>query len=265
MHSFLASIWNFVNRQLLAGIPAAIQGERNFRGEQSDIKKWLNENEAAPTGINGDAVISHTGREQDRRKSLEEKARNNLSVVSVCSTLAFTGLTFLTGQAVAVGMRTRMALLTVFFFTVVYFVAGVIGALRALQVTERWTINLDDEGQAAEKLRGIRLVYLDLNTLETNIKANWTAVSFACLRNAVISLLVFASTVLLLQLNHPTKSTSATLPQATSPASLRTVPATVPKVLVNDISRPNCCCRRPEQKVPDAVGKLKKITPPDKQ
>lgn len=245
MRSLPASIWSFVERQALAGVPVAIRGERNFRREQSDVEKAIQENQAAATEISAEAITSHTDREVARRKSLEEKARSNLTVVSVCSTLVFAGLTFLTRQGIVAGMFTRSALLISFFFSVLYFVVGVICALRALQITRTWIVNLDDEHQAFGKMRELQLGYLELNTLETNIKANWTSVSFSCLRNAVISLLVFAGIVVLL-IMHPAKlAATTTLPEATASVASQTVPLSALKAQCEVSPRTICCCDCP--------------------
>lgn len=241
MRSLLVSVWSFVERQVLAGVPVAIRGEKSFRREQSDLEE-RRENGAAAKEISAEAVTYHTEREVARRKSLEEKARSNLTVVSVCSTLVFAGLTFLTRQGIAAGMYVRLALLIWFFLSILYFVGGVICALRALQITKTWIVNLDDELQSADKVKELRLGNLDLNTLETNIKANWTAVSFSCLRNAVISLLVFAGIVVLL-IMHPAKLTAnMTLPEATASAVSQTVTPSALKSQCEASSRAICCC-----------------------
>lgn len=221
MSSLPASVFSFLEREVLAGVPLAIRGERKFRSDQSEIEKTIEENARATTEISAASITALKEQEQSRRKALEEKARSSLTVVSICSTLVFTGLTFLTGQGLVAGARVRLALLLLFFFAVLYFVGGAISALRALQITRTWILNVNDERQTS----GAReLVYLDLNTMETNIKANWTDVSFACLRNAVVSLLVFAGIAVLLII-HPAKRTATlTPPTATTSVLLQTFP-----------------------------------------
>src|SRR5713101_7332620 len=173
MHSVPASIVNFLLRHILAGFTVAMRGERNFRITQGELESTMEENLPASPEISDAAIAAHTEGEASRRKSLEEKARSNLTVVSVCSTLVFTGLSFMAGQGVTVGSHTRLMLVILFLLAVAYFVGGVVCALRALQITRTWVVNTDDEGQTVEILRGLRLRYLELNELETNIKANW--------------------------------------------------------------------------------------------
>src|ERR1700723_3779070 len=188
-------------RQLLVGIPVAIRGEKNYRREQSDIEKEIGKNLQGAAGITATAITSLAEREESRRKSLEEKARSNLTVVAVCSALVFTGLTFLMGQGIVTGSYAKPILLISFFLSVLYFVGGAVFALRALQIDRTWALNLDDERQSSGFV-DLQVLYLGLNTLQTNIKANWISVSFSCLRNAVVSILVFAAVVVLL-IVHP--------------------------------------------------------------
>jgi len=191
-------------RNVLADFLAAMKGERNFRKTQSELLSTLEDNPPTSPEIGDTTIASHTDREGARRKSLEEKARSNLTVVSVCSTLVFAGLSFLIGQGITVRPHTRIILVTLFLLQVAYFAGSVVCALKALQITRTWVVSTDEERQPADFLRGLRLRYLELNELETNIKANWTSVSFTCLRNAVISLLFFAATVGVL-IARPTK------------------------------------------------------------
>lgn len=223
MRSLLASVWSFVERQVLAGVLTAIRGEKNFRREQSNLEEGKRTNGVAAKEIRAEAVTSHTEREVARGKSLEEKARSNLTVASVCSTLVFAGLTFLMRPGIAAWMHFRLILLICFFLSILYFVGSVICALRALQITKTWIVDLNDELQSSDKVKELRLGCLELNRLETNIKANWTAVSLSCLRNAVISLLVFAGIVVFLIMYPGKLAAATTLPEATASAVSQTV------------------------------------------
>ena len=234
---------------LLADIPAAIRGQRIYRREQSDLEGTIESSEAAASVISDAAIVSCAGWEESRRRSLEEKARSNLIVVSVCSTLVFTGLTFLTGQNIVAEVYARRAFVTFYFVSVLYFVAAVVCALKALRVSKTWIVGPEDESQSSVgALRGLRMSYLALNRSETNIKANWTDVSFACLRNAVIVLLVFTAIVIVLVTRPPRSPLTIGLPQMVPQVTLekKPVPAVPPQCEGN--SAPLCDCDSPQSK-----------------
>jgi hypothetical protein len=256
MLSLLASVWNVIVRQVFAGVPAAVRGENNFRRDQAELEKKLGEDIPTTPEISDEAVALQTERESSRRKSLEEKSKSNLTVVSVCSTLAFTGLTFLTGQGIVAGVIARRVLLVWFFLSLAYFGCGAICALKALQITKTWMVNIDDTRQSADVLIGMRLRYLDLNTLETNIKGNWTSVSFTCLRNAVISLLLFAATGIVL-IVHPAKAVvpAIALPQTPVPAIYQMLSTPPAKVQCEGHAADRCNCAQPKKQRPEAKHK----------
>jgi len=177
-----------------AGFFAAFGAERilNARREKINLKQVL-ESLACD-----DVLIRQNESTLSRIKTLEEKARGNLFALTICSTIIFSGLALAANHDVIEVLRNARAHVVILAFLLLlallpmaYFAAAGYAALRVLQVGSVYELSTEEEQSSPLSIRGRREWYMQLNQITGNIKANWTWVSFACLRNAVICLLLF--------------------------------------------------------------------------
>jgi hypothetical protein len=73
-----------------------------------------------------------------------------------------------------------------------YFAGAAFAAVKVLQVGQFYGPSMEEETLSLGELNTINEWCLNLNQMTGSIKANWAWASFACLRNAIIGLLILA-------------------------------------------------------------------------
>ncbi len=196
MSSWIRKAWELIQLYIFAEMPRAIKASRILRGRWEELSVRLDEDQY-PGLPKEDSVIGVLAEDEKiRRKTLEEKARGNLFALTVCSSLVFAGFSFMAIQGVTYILWGHNILPVLFLFPMGYFAAAAISAVKALEVGEFYnTTTIEDQGLQPDILKTRQLNYVKLNDISTDIKANWTTVSFSCLRNAVISLLLFIGVI----------------------------------------------------------------------
>jgi|SRR6266850_3192311 len=193
MRSFLSKALELIQRHILADFFLARKAANELLASQEKIESAIDEDSLPSVLTETDAINRYAEQEQMRRKSVEEKARGNLLAVTVCSSLVFAGLSFMTSQGAAPIFLKSVFWPVMFMLPVTYFVMAAISAVKALEISKSYGVTIENERLEPDRLKELMLRCLKLNQVGTNIKANWTSVSFLCLRNAVICLFLFTS------------------------------------------------------------------------
>lgn len=131
--------------------------------------------------------------DNNRRKDLEDKARGNLLAVTIAAAAIFAGINSKSLEGIrlmfqANGGKVALGLL---LLSIAYFIIAAIAVLNALQVTGRYAAYTQGDSCGVNVLRWP----LEVNRLKTTIQANYTYLSFKCLRNGIISLALFVAVV----------------------------------------------------------------------
>lgn len=209
MRSWAIRFLAWFRRYVLVELPTATRAEHVYAAENLRISGEVDKDRFPRIALTYSAINRLSENESARRKTVEEKARGNLMAVTVSATLVFAGLSFISNQGstrVFRGWPTMTAILLLFMLAICYFVVAAISAVKALDIGESYSIGLEEEELPPEILQNRAINYLYLNRNNTNLKANWTSVSYSSIRNAVISLFALAVTVAILLVwpAHPT-------------------------------------------------------------
>jgi hypothetical protein len=191
MSSWIRKGWDANQRYILAEMPRAFKASRILRDSREELEVKVEEDQYPDVPKKSSVIGVLAEDEKTRRKTLEEKARGNLLALTVCSSLVFTGFSFMATQGVTYILWGHNILTVLFLLPVTYFVAAAISAVKALEIGEFYSTTIEDQALQPYSLKTKQLNYVKLNEISTLNKANWTTVSFSCLRNAVISLLLF--------------------------------------------------------------------------
>lgn len=134
-------------------------------------------------------------RENDRKKTIEDKAKSCLFIVTLSITVMLGGINFVKDGKVTF----RLPLLLLVISGVVYLVLSGVTAVQALNIREFYTLHPDDwieEGQGRravvglQRLNRIKMLYavIKANELVLNIRTNFVHAAFIGIRNGIILL-----------------------------------------------------------------------------
>ncbi len=191
MFSYNNWVRRIVADQISAGMVSAFLAERKIEAQQTccappETIRWY---------IPQDLLTRQNDAALARMRTLEEKARGNLFAVTLCSSIIFSGLALVTNHDAAKAIQDFHAarpLLLLLNIPLAYFAGSAFAAVKVLQVGRVYRLSLAEENSEEEAKR-LSEWYLGLNQLTGTIKANWAWVSFTCLRNAILSLFLFAA------------------------------------------------------------------------
>jgi hypothetical protein len=133
--------------------------------------------------------------EKARQHGIEDKAKKNLTALAVAAGVTTAGIGLMAGRESsqlfhnAVGLAAGSALLAGSTF----FIVGVLTALRALTIAKTYDLTLEDETRGKGAQASLLVSCIDLNQLRTTIRTNWVYASDACIRNALVALVLFAA------------------------------------------------------------------------
>jgi|GEM_PF-6923179 len=130
--------------------------------------------------------------ELSRRKALEDKAKTNVTAVTIAISVLFSGLTVVgNDKIIATSGAMRSILICALIFCVANFVLGGLFAMRTLQAGPLQSLSLNHELLDEKERVGILLRAIDLNEMDTMIRYNWLSASYRCIKNAVFALSSF--------------------------------------------------------------------------
>lgn len=216
MLSWIKSAWHAFQLYVLAEWPQAVKADQVLQANRDELKRTIDQDRYPDLPMDPSVVEALAEEEKTRRKTIEEKARGNLLALTVCSSLVFAGFSFVATQQIAYVVRGHNVLPLIFLFPIVYFIAAAVSAVKALEIGEFYSTTMRDHALRADALNVKKLNHIELNEKSTLSRANWATVSFSCLRNAVISLLLFLAVVAFALSNRSV----APKPQATSSGSV---------------------------------------------
>jgi hypothetical protein len=184
-------IFLLVSELLLGSIPQLVAANKKVSKNLKKRKKLGPSDQDPGASLPLEKVRKHHEHELSRRKNLEDKAKTNITAVTIAVTVLFSGLTLLgNDKIITASGTTRTTLICVLVFCVVNFILGGLFAMWALQVGELWLPGLSHE-LLDEREQAAHLLYaIELNQLETIIRYNWLSASYYCIRNAVFTLSV---------------------------------------------------------------------------
>ncbi|MTV47892.1 hypothetical protein GJ688_02700 [Heliobacillus mobilis] len=137
-------------------------------------------------------------KEQERRKTIEDKAKVNVTGITLALTLLSSSITFLNGTKTSnIKLEhgvTEDILLLLFLSTFIYLFLGALDAIKALQLGLVYDIYLSDEIKMASKGSYLRCLELSksihFNYKYNTIKENFVTSSYDNIKNAIIALLL---------------------------------------------------------------------------
>ncbi len=152
----------------------------------------------------GDEVVDRTEREEEeRRQSIEAKARTNLIAISLAVAIATALFGLRLPELVTsdgIGSWVVRGGYVFLWFGWLYLVMGGFFAFRVLEVRKTYVVTPQDhKNHGAKELRALRLFNLDQNQSLARIMSNGLAVSFAAIRNGIV-VFAFGITLLVLKL-----------------------------------------------------------------
>lgn len=175
-------------------IKKEIKEER--RGES--VEKYAD----AATNLSDQRIKYHERLSRDRRKSIRDKAENNVLGVTIAVSILSAGAILGSGSSNGVESISIWEFVPVFLFSMalLYFLLGGRYAFNAMNVGKVYRISPEKEATYSEKeISARRLWYLNLNKKETILRTNALDVSFTSIRNGIISLvLAILSTLLMI-------------------------------------------------------------------
>jgi hypothetical protein len=89
-------------------------------------------------------------------------------------------------------IKNNLAFHVLLIVPLAYLAGAAFSAVKVLQVGRIYGPSMEQENLSLGELNTINEWCLNLNQMTGSIKANWAWASFACLRNAIIGLLIFA-------------------------------------------------------------------------
>ena len=190
-----------VEAGILADIPAWLHARQKLRAKIEEARKsFPNEPDASTlSGALGlDRARDYQEKALARRRTAEDKARNNLLGITLAFSVLFTGLTFLTNQSISgvLGRGWGTVASGLVVFGILYLLAGGWFALTVLQIGKVYDLAPEDEAGGDEPALVTHLLWcVRQNDRETLLRQNSLVVSFNCIRNG---LLLFASLAILL-------------------------------------------------------------------
>lgn len=153
-------------------------------------------------------------RQDERRKTIDEKAKSSLLAVTVATTLMLSGLTLIKERKISFGYLLLLLIVT----AIAYFTASAITAVRALNLSplnithpQDWIDAENAEGPTAiKKPERTSLLYsiVSRNDFELNIRANFVSATLTAIRNGVF-FLSLAFTIAILNLGNQVRYTAS--------------------------------------------------------
>lgn len=197
-------LWHWISTQVLAETPQLYKARRFIESkideERRSAEERIGEHLEVAEGLSSDSIERYEQMEHERKRSIENKAKNNLLGV----TLAFSILSMGAGlwarekwtlEGVSDGAFLPIGLMLI---ALVYFLWGGGQALSAMRVGQSYQIRPADEASLpAEEFKALRLWYLELNQQVTTLRTNALSVSFRSIRNGIIALALAACAALI--------------------------------------------------------------------
>ena len=142
-------------------------------------------------GLTLDDLRRYVSSEDERRKSIEDKAKSNLVAITIGFPVLFAGLNFLVNndaRSIISGIW-AIGALTLLILGVVYLIYGSLKALDALQVAPVYSPIPEVESFMAEEDRKTNVLWcLQQNERTTRLRTNALSVSNRSIRNGVMTL-----------------------------------------------------------------------------
>jgi hypothetical protein len=181
-----------VSEYLLGSVPRILAVNRKVAKRIRKLSSLELPHQDPRASVSLEKVRKHHENELSRRKILEDKAKTNVTAVTIAVSVLFSGLTMLGNEKlVEAAGTTRIALIVALVFCVANFVLGGLFAMWVLQVGPLYSISLSQELLEDKEQVVFLLRAIELNQLETTARYNWLTASYYCIRNAVFTLSVF--------------------------------------------------------------------------
>ncbi len=148
-------IFTLTSELLLGTLPQVLLANKKVSKQLKKLKKLDLPEQDPRTSLPLEKVRKHHEHELSRRRTLEDKAKTNITAVTIAVSILFSGLTLLgNDKIIAASGSTRTILICALVFCVANFVLGGLFALWALQVGALYSPTLsqelwDDKDQAA--------------------------------------------------------------------------------------------------------------------
>jgi endonuclease YncB( thermonuclease family)/F0F1-type ATP synthase assembly protein I len=149
-------------------------------------------------GITKETIEKLHVKEAERKKTIEDKAKTNVTAVTIAIALVTTVLTVINGVNTYSFFNTQplsVYLLGIVMLGFIYLVISGFSAFRALQLGNVYDIYLNDEfellGEPEETRIGRMTKNLNLNYVSTPRREAYVTASYQGMKNGIVALLVF--------------------------------------------------------------------------